>query len=331
MKILLINTGGTIACRATSMGLQPQLTAEELLEFLPKTTSICQIDALDLMSLESSDIAPRHWLNMVLAVESQYEAYDGFILCHGSDTMAYTAAALSYLIADSPKPIVLTGAQRPMEQPGSDGRKNLWDAIAYCTHPKACRVRLVFGGKVIAGTRAKKLYTHSDEAFCSVNFPLIATVHQGDVSIITEEEPPKHRCRFTHEMDPNVALLKLIPNSKEAEQLNGLIKHFHGIVLEGYGLGNLPLGNENAFLQTLNKATAHGVVLVGTSQAMMEGTHMERYAVGNLAKGCGILESYDMTAEAAVTKLMWLLGQSRNIESIIPYFYTAVDHDISLA
>ena len=107
MKILLINTGGTIACRATSMGLQPQLTAEELLEFLPKTTSICQIDALNLMSLESSDIAPRHWLNMVLAVESQYEAYDGFILCHGSDTMAYTAAALSYLIADSLNPSFL--------------------------------------------------------------------------------------------------------------------------------------------------------------------------------------------------------------------------------
>ena len=109
-----------------------------------------------------------------------------------------------------------------MEQPGSDGRKNLWDAIAYCTHPKACRVRLVFGGKVIAGTRAKKLYTHSDEAFCSVNFPLIATVHQGDVSIITEEEPPKHRCRFTHEMDPNVALLKLIPNLSLIH-----IFHFH--------------------------------------------------------------------------------------------------------
>ena len=108
------------------------------------------------MSLESSDIAPRHWLNMVLAVESQYEAYDGFILCHGSDTMAYTAAALSYLIADSPNPSFLPERSVLWSNRDPTVEKNLWDAIAYCTHPKACRVRLVFGGKVIAGTRAKK-------------------------------------------------------------------------------------------------------------------------------------------------------------------------------
>ena len=244
---LLINTGGTIACRATSMGLQPQLTAEELLEFLPKTTSICQIDALDLMSLESSDIAPRHWLNMVLAVESQYEAYDGFILCHGSDTMAYTAAALSLPYCRFSK------THRSYRSAASYGATG----IRRSKKPLGCH-RLLHPSQSLSGTagirreshrryQGKKTICPQRRSFCSVNFPLIATVHQGDVSIITEEEPPKHRCRFTHEMDPNVALLKLIPNSKEAEQLNGLIKHFHGIVLEGYGLGNLPLGNENAF------------------------------------------------------------------------------------
>ncbi|MEE0776964.1 MAG: asparaginase [Bacillota bacterium] len=330
-KILFINTGGTISCRRTEEGLLPSLTARGLLNHVPEVRGLCRCDTLDLMSLDSSDLSPRHWLSIASTIEKNYEEYDGFILCHGSDTMSYTASALSYLLADSPKPIVLTGAQRPIVQDGSDGKENLLNAFAYALYAAASKVRVVFGGKIIAGTRAKKCRTHSDDAFCSTNFPLIATARHGEVDMAFEEErPSEYPATFDHDLDCRVALLKLAPNGFEAEHLTWLAERCHGIILEGYGLGNLPMGENDAFLRALEKATNQGVIIIGATQAPLEGTHMERYAVGNRAKNCGLVESYDMTVEAAFTKLMYLLSQNLDKETLISRFYTTVDHDICL-
>lgn len=159
-KILLLTTGGTIASHKTEHGLAPALTAEEILEFLPFMDNVCSLEAQNLFGIDSTNMTCGHWMQIVHAIEENYEAFDGFVVCHGTDTMAYTAAALSYMIQNSAKPIVLTGSQRPLEMEISDARMNLRDSIAYALDDASSGVSLVFGGKIIAGTRAKKSENH---------------------------------------------------------------------------------------------------------------------------------------------------------------------------
>ena len=168
-KILLLSTGGTIASRKTEQGLAPKLTPEELLAFLPQPGSFCQIDTMQLLNLDSTNICPEHWLILSQTIEEQYSSYDGFVICHGTDTLAYTASALSYLIQHTRKPIVLTGAQRPIDAESTDARTNLMDSLRYACSGES-GVCIVFGGHVIAGTRARKMRTKSYNAFTSLNW-----------------------------------------------------------------------------------------------------------------------------------------------------------------
>lgn len=135
-RILLIATGGTIASKRSDAGLKPLISSDELLSYVPSAREFCVTDALQLFNLDSTNIQPRHWLSMAEAVESHYEDYDGFVICHGTDTMAYTAAALSYLIQNSPKPVVITGSQKPIDMEITDAKSNLLDSLRFaaCDH-----------------------------------------------------------------------------------------------------------------------------------------------------------------------------------------------------
>ena len=174
-NILMIGTGGTIASGQTAEGLAPELDPLQLLRDTPRVAQLCRVDCLQLYSLDSTNIRPCHWLGLARAIRERYDRYDGFVISHGTDTMAYTAAALSYLIQDCPKPIVLTGAQKPIWYDGTDSKRNLTDAFLY-----ACRgcggVQIVFNGKVILGTRARKTCSKSFQAFSSVNYPDLAVL-----------------------------------------------------------------------------------------------------------------------------------------------------------
>ncbi len=174
-NILMIGTGGTIASEMTPEGLTPELNTRQLLEFIPDIGRLCHVDCLQLYSLDSTNIQPENWLGVVDTLRKNYDAYDGFVISHGTDTMAYTAAALSYLVQGSAKPIVLTGAQKPIWFDGTDSKRNLTDAFLY-----ACRgcggVQIVFNGKVILGTRARKTFSKSFQAFSSVNYPDLAVL-----------------------------------------------------------------------------------------------------------------------------------------------------------
>lgn len=174
-NILMIGTGGTIASGQTAEGLAPELDPSRLLQDTPRVAQLCRVDCLQLYSLDSTNIRPCHWLGLARAIRERYDQYDGFVISHGTDTMAYTAAALSYLIQDCPKPIVLTGAQKPIWYDGTDSKRNLTDAFLY-----ACRgcggVQIVFNGKVILGTRARKTFSKSFQAFSSVNYPELALI-----------------------------------------------------------------------------------------------------------------------------------------------------------
>ena len=177
-KILLIGTGGTIASDVTDSGLAPELTTEQLLSHIPGISDICGVDCLQLLNLDSTNMTPAHWLEIAACIRDHYGCYDGFVITHGTDTMAYTAAALSYLIQGSPKPIVLTGAQRPIGFDSTDSKTNLADAFR-CAAEDLPGVSIVFNSRVILGTRAKKTRSKSFQAFSSINHPELGVLRDG--------------------------------------------------------------------------------------------------------------------------------------------------------
>ena len=177
-KILLIGTGGTIASELTASGLAPELTTRQLVALVSALTEICEIDCVELLNLDSTNMQPRHWLQIAQCIRQNYDGYDGFVLTHGTDTMAYTAAALSYLIQGSPKPIVLTGAQKPIGFDSTDSKINLMDAFR-CAAEDLPGVSIVFNSRVILGTRAKKTRSKSFQAFSSINYPDLGVLRDG--------------------------------------------------------------------------------------------------------------------------------------------------------
>ncbi|MCD8118228.1 MAG: asparaginase [Lachnospiraceae bacterium] len=180
-KILMLFTGGTIASVKTERGLEPLLTAEQMFRYLPDIRQDVQLSSMQVCNLDSTNMDYVQWQNIARAIEENYDAFDGFVVCHGTDTMAYTAAALSYLIQNSAKPIVLTGSQQPIQMEITDARKNLQDSICYAADEDSHGVCLIFDGKVIIGTRARKVMSFSYHAFSSINFPEIASMQFGDI------------------------------------------------------------------------------------------------------------------------------------------------------
>ena len=180
-RILMIATGGTIASLDQGDGLSPAITSAQLLSAVPEVSEICEAEAMQLMNLDSTNMTQECWLRIAEQIRLSYDAYDGFVVTHGTDTMAYTAAALSYLIQKSPKPIVMTGSQKSIFLRDTDARQNVLDCCRYAVFPGAQGVSLVFDGKVILGTRARKERTKSFNAFSSVDYPEIAVIRSGKV------------------------------------------------------------------------------------------------------------------------------------------------------
>ncbi|MDO4153276.1 MAG: asparaginase [Clostridia bacterium] len=322
-RILLIATGGTIAAGETENGLAPQLQAEALLRFAPEIQSLCRVTAIQLCELDSTDFTPDIWLKIADCIEQNYAQVDGFVVTHGTDTLAFTAAAVSYLIQESGKPVVLTGAQNPIDTDGSDAPKNLFDAFLYAVSG-AGGVSVVFGGRVIAGTRAKKLYTRSDAAFASVNFPYFAEIADGEIqTALPPQSKTKDNPKFYHELNTRVAVFTCIPGVS-AKTLLAVAESCDGLILETYGLGGVP-----AYLYAAVEAiTKSGKTVAVGTQVLYEGTDMSVYAVGKKAKtDLDILELRDMTTEAAAAKLMWILPQTDNPAEIRRLFETPIAFD----
>ena len=188
-KILLISTGGTIASIPTDEGLTPKINSKKLLEYLNFTKLDFEIDTVNLLNVDSTDMQPEHWLKIKDEIKNNYDKYDGFVITHGTDTMAYTASALSYLIQNSQKPIVLTGSQKSIDMHITDAKNNLLNSLLYASKSNSKGVSIVFDGKVIAGTRARKERSKSFDAFSSVNFPFLAIVQDEKIyRYITESD-----------------------------------------------------------------------------------------------------------------------------------------------
>lgn len=325
--ILLIATGGTIASKKSENGLKPQIKPDELLTYIPQVKKVCRVHVKQLLNLDSSNIEPGHWKMMVECIQENYEQHDGFVIAHGTDTMAYTAAALSYMIQNSQKPIVITGSQKPINMDITDARTNLLDSFVYAADAKSQGVQIVFDGKVIAGTRAKKVRSKSYNAFSSIDFPSLAVIQDMNIMRYIPMIPYEDKVRFYTRMNDSIFLLKLIPGIRP-EILPFIFEHYDAIVIESFGVGGIPHSIRDAFCKLCEEHPDK--IIIMATQVAHEGSDMTVYEVGNEMKTmCNFLETYDMTLESAIAKTMWM---SANVDwkrfDREDIFYKNINYDV---
>ena len=328
-RILLLATGGTIASLLSDHGLKPGLNADQILSFIPEIKEECDVDAVQVCNIDSTNMSPDLWKQIVCAIEAKYLYYDGFVVCHGTDTMAYTSAALSYMIQNSNKPIVITGSQKPISEDSTDAKLNLLDSIRYAADDASIGVVLVFNGNVIAGTRAKKTFAHSYNAFSSVNFPTLAVIRERRIIRFIPQTRYTEAVRFGHNLNDSIVVLKLIPGTKPG-LVEYLFQNYDCIVIESFGVGGIPDNLREVFYTQMEHWISRGKIVVMATQVANEGSNMEVYEVGQQVKqDFHLMEAYDMTLEATITKLMYLMGTyGGDYVPICDGFYKTVNYDI---
>ena len=328
-KILMMTTGGTIASAETARGLIPALGGEALLSYLPDMTKICELDTIEVSAVDSTNISLEIWIKITETIRDTYDKYDGYVVCHGTDTMAYTAAALSYMIQNLDKPIVLTGAQKPITFDSTDAKVNLTDSILYAIDEGSRGVCIVFNGKVITGTRGKKTMSVSYQAFSSINFPFLANIQNGKIIRYIKQEAPTEPVSFHFDMNPHIFLLKLTPLTTD-NLIKEIFLRYDCIIVESFGVGGLPETLVDTFSSCLACYKESEKVLIITTQVMHEGSNISTYEVGKGLEGrVRYLETRDMNLETVLAKIMWILGKKNlNYEEIETLFYTSMNFDL---
>lgn len=333
-KILLFTTGGTIASKEGTNGLEPEMDANELLSYMGDLTSRYDITCRELLNLDSSNIQAEEWRTIARNVFEHTDSYDGIVITHGTDTMAYTASALSFMLQNPPIPIVLTGSQMPIDNMLTDARNNLYTAFA-AIDAGICGVSVAFNRRVMRGCRAVKVRTLGFEAFESVNAPYLAEVFANGMRCYHGEDTPSVQSNgeapaLKDQVCTDVFLLKLIPNTNPA--IFDMIPQlgYRGLVLEAFGAGGLHFVRRN-LLEKLEMLSKKGISVVACSQCLYEPSDFTIYEVGRKLLECGIIPGHDMTTEAAVTKLMWALGQTDDPDEVKKIFHTNIAGEISLS
>jgi L-asparaginase len=247
------------------------------------------------------------------AIYQKIREYDGFVVTHGTDTLCYTSAALSFILQELNKPVVVTGAQVPLEEIGSDGRANLINAVRVAISELA-EVAVVFGSLIIRGSRAKKTSVFDMQAFTSVNEIPLGTIGLSIKFNQSARVRMRKKPLLRAFLNDSVAMLQVYPGLKP-EVLDFMAEKHDGIVLEGYGAGNLP-NEKNSLIPAIKKATEKNVPVVVCTQCIVGSTEMELYQVGRAALDAGAIPAMDMTPETTLVKLMWVLGQTDDLASV---------------
>ena len=310
-RLALLATGGTIACTQTENGLAPTLTAADLLAAV-RDRLPCEVAPRDVFRMDSSNMQPEEWCQLARAVDEALRTFDGVVITHGTDTMAYTASALSFMLAGVPKPVILTGSQLPMGHPLTDAPGNMRRAIAAATQAVG-GVYVCFDHKLISGVRCVKTHTTAMDAFSSINAPQagffdVEGLHLSHPQGFTPAGGLSPDYRLRARMDPRVFLLKLIPGTSPDVLRYVREAGYRGVVIEAFGLGGLHYIRRN-LVAALRALAESGVYVLVVSQCLHEKADFSVYEVGRGMMQKLVHSGRDMTTEAAVTKLMWALEQ----------------------
>ena len=318
-RVHVAYVGGTIGMRPTPDGFAPAPgyfggLVERVLE--QAGTQLPRVDFSEYEPLiDSSNATPDTWRTIARELYVRRDEFDGFVVLHGTDTMAYTASALSFVLPDFGKPIVVTGAQVPLEAARSDGRHNLIASLQIASDGSVPEVGLLFGRRLLRGNRATKVDASGLDAFDSPNLAPLATIGvEVDVNH-TQIRSPRGPARLLDCGHSHVAAVRLFPGIDGAVLKNLCRPPLQGLVIEAYGAGNGP-ADDPAFLEAIHHASERGVVVVVVTQCLRGSVHPGAYATGSALLAAGAIPGYDMTTEAALTKLEVLLGEGLPAEEV---------------
>lgn len=328
-KILFLTTGGTIACAQSEEGLAPSLTSEDLLFYLGNATQNIEIVCEDLLKLDSSNMQPEEWIVIAKRIYEVAKEVDGIVLTHGTDTMAYTASALSFMIQGLPIPVILTGSQLPLTHPLSDGVDNIRVAFA-AAQSDLKGIYIAFDRKIMLGSRCVKVRTMGFDAFESVNAEVAGIVDARGLHL-QEHVLAKVQTELCLEdkLCKDVMLIKLIPGMNPDIFDLLLDQNYRGIVIEAFGAGGINFIRRD-LISKLEKMVNHGISVVVCSQCLYENSDFTIYETGQKALKHGVIQGFDMTSEACVAKLMWALGKSKDMDEVKEIFKTNYVNEITL-
>ena len=325
-KILLLTTGGTIACVPGEDGLEPHHSAVMDRE-LQQLRTYYDITVKDVMCLDSSNIRPEEWQLIAQSIYEGRTGFDGVVVSHGTDTMAYSASAVTFMLPDIDLPVVFTGSQLPLADVLSDGPDNLRTAFAMAASGKP-GVFLAFDRKIMLGCRAVKVRASGFSAFESVNARYAGRVSNQGL-VIDESVLPRisGKARLENAISPSVFLLKLTPGLNPAvfDMLSAL--GYKGIVIEAFGLGGINILSRE--LKSIRRLVEDGISVVVTTQCLYDSSDLRVYQVGNKLLELGVIQGRDMTTEAAMTKLMWAIGQGMEQDQIAKLFAHSLAGEIT--
>lgn len=321
-KILIVGTGGTIASKQHAKGLRPELEIDELIRLSSIPQDKCRLEGITIMNIDSTNMTPDRWVIMARCIQQHYESFDGFVITHGTDTMAYTAAALTYIFCNLDKPVIITGSQYPITEAYTDAIQNLTDAV-YFAMESICGVFICFDGNLIAGTRAIKVKTKSYDAFESVNFPIVASIKHQKVQYNNRVIDQFVRKEHTNALEirtvynDRILIVKIIPGM-HADIFDFIKNNYDGVIIEGFGLGGIP-DNESNITGKIKELIEAGVVVVLTTQCLEEGVEYGIYEVGSHLPKDKVIIAGDFNSETLVAKTMIAMGSFKTIQEIKAY------------
>lgn len=337
-KILIIYTGGTIGMVETANGLQP-FDFSHLMDNVPKLKDFgYTIDSVQFKQpIDSSNMNPSYWGQIAKDIADRYDDYDGFVVLHGTDTMAYTASALGFMLRNLRKPVVITGSQLPIGDTREDGTENLISAVQVAAtkdengDPMIQEVVIAFQDYIVRGVRSTKFTSTGFHAFKSFNYPNLGTI---DLHIdYAKPYLLRHDTQLPldpfYAMDPSVLVLWLFPGITEATVKAQLaVPGIKAVVLRTFGAGNAP--TEQWFLDAIADAVNRGIIVYNVTQCLNGGDEQKRYYTGDMLSKAGVITGFDITIEAAVTKMMYLLGAGLTKEQIVEYLNTSIVGEITV-